>query len=108
MDNNLARGCQWPAASDGNLPEVCGAKAALAFCVLNVGDQESAWVHTLHLSVLILYRDHSVIQGSGRRGDFRGPQLAALTNVKTEMLFQLQAFGKPGKMARGSKCRGLE
>lgn len=45
---------------------------------------------------------------TGRMGDFRGAQLAALTNVKAEMLFQLQAFGKLGKMARGKKCRGLE
>lgn len=45
---------------------------------------------------------------SGRMGDFRGAQLAALANVKAKMLFLLPALGKLGNMAHGSKCRDLE
>lgn len=108
MGNNLVRGCPWPATSDRNLPEKCGSGAALGILCVQSGGSGGSLGAQHSISVLVLYRDPSGIQTRGRMGDFRGAQLAALIDVNTEMLFQLQVFGRLGKMAHDSKCRDLE
>lgn len=47
MGNNSVRGCQQPAATNGNLPETrVERRQPWALCVLCVGAQEAAWVHS--------------------------------------------------------------
>lgn len=62
VGNNLARGCQCPAAGDGNLPGMCGAKLQAALGTGYVGIRKQPGCTALLLFVLVLHRGHSAIQ----------------------------------------------
>lgn len=85
---------------------MCAAKAALGILCVQFGRiRKQPGCTVLHLPVLMLCRGHSVIQRSGRMGDFRGAQLAALKMSRQRCYFNCRHLGSWEKMAHGSKCR---